>query len=527
MHTELRKHFLIFIIFSGIVVIALLLLPFIEPKLKSSVGDFFGLTETQKQIGPNNDNSKLQNSTEASPSPKPIQTPKTEGKENLDTKMSETATSLFESILRIIKILLWMCLVIAIVRFINTLVFSTALRNTNNYELATLLRNVISIIIYVVAFTTIFKSQFPNTDLSTIFAGSTIVGVVLGLALQDTLGNLFAGIAMQADQPFQIGDVINIQGKATGVVESISWRGVKIRTFQNKIALVSNSVISKEFIEVAPKENLNARITFFNTLYSTSPATTSSLIRDVVRQVENVSRKIRPIVRIRNLGDNGIDWEVKYWLEDYSKYNDTDALVRQRIWYAFQRENIHFAFPTRTIYHENQSLEPNFTESVNEIFIRLSEVEIFAPLSDEETQKLAEKCGAKIFSPNEPIVRKGQEGKSMFIVHRGSVKIQIIENGFAKTVATLHEGEIFGEMGLFTGEPRSATVIAAEETEVLEIKHTAVKPLFKKNPNLMEALSETIAERRAMLTSANEEKIEAAIEKAGIFNSIKKFFGLS
>ncbi len=441
--------------------------------------------------------------------------------------MGATAGNLFENIIGIINVLLWMCLVIAIVRFVNSLVFSTALRNTNNYELASLLRNVISIIIYVVAFTAIFKSQFPGTDLSTVFAGSTILGVVIGLALQDTLGNLFAGIAMQADQPFQIGDVINIQGKATGVVENISWRGMKIRTFQNKVVLVSNSVISKEFIEVAPKENLNARLTFFNTLYSASPTNTIQLIRDVVRQVENVSRKFRPIVRIRNLGDNGIDWEVKYWLEDYSKYNDTDALVRQRIWYAFQRENIHFAFPTRTLFIESQSLEPNFTESVSEIFMRLSDVEIFAPLSDEETQKLAEKCEAKIFSPNEPIVRKGQEGKSMFVVHRGSVKIQIVENSFTKTVATLHEGDIFGEMGLFTGEPRSATVVAAEETEVLEIKHTAVKPLFKRNPNLMEALSETIAERRAMLASANEERKEVAVEKAGIFDSIKKFFGLS
>lgn len=488
MQSDLRKQFIIFLILSAILILLLTLLESGKTPLKDYVMSIFISSEDQ---------------------------------------MGAAAGNLFTNIIGIFKILLWMGFVVVVVRFINLLVFNTVLRNTSNYELAILLRNVISIIIYVVSFTTIFKSQFPGTDLSTVFAGSTIVGVVIGLALQDTLGNLFAGIAMQADQPFQIGDVINVQGKATGVVESISWRGIKIRTFQNKVILVSNSVISKEFIEVAPKENLNARLVFFNTLYSVSPTKTAQLIRDIVRQVENVSPKIRPIVRIKNLGDNGIDWEVKFWLEDYAKYNDTDALVRQRVWYAFQRENIHFAFPTRTLFIEDQSLEPNFTESVNEIFMRLSDVEIFAPLNDEETQKLAEKCEAKIFSPNEPIVRKGQEGKSMFVVHRGSVKIQITENGAPKTVATLKEGEIFGEMGLFTGEPRSATVVAAEETEVLEIKHTAVKPLFKRNPALMEALSETIAERKAMLTSANEEKKEMAVEKEGIFVSIKKFFGLS
>jgi small-conductance mechanosensitive channel len=486
---QLRQQFLIFLIFGGFIVLTLTVLPFAETPLRTYLVSLFGAS---------------------------------------DGHMGTAAGDLFDILLKIFRIVLWMMLVIGIVRLVNGVLANTILRSTGSSELSTLVRNVVSIIVYVFAFITIVKSQF-NTDLTTLFAGGTIVGVVLGLALQDTLGNLFAGLALQADQPFQVGDVINIQNnKWTGVVESVTWRGVKIRTFQNKIVVISNAVLGKEFIEVAPRDNLNARLVFFNTLYSASPARTSHLIREVVRQVENVSPKIRPIVRIRNLGESGIDWEVKYWLEDYAKYNDTDAQVRQRIWYAFQRENIHFAFPTRTLYVESQSLEPNFSESVNEIFERLSEVPLFAPLNDEETMKLAESCEAKIFSPNEPIVRKGQEGGSMFVIHRGAVKVQIIENGFPKTINTLNEGEFFGEMGLFTGEPRSANVIAAEETEVLEIKHPALKPLLDDNPELVEALSKIIAERRALLAQNDAEKnVTPEEESKGIFDSIKNFFGLN
>ena len=498
---DLRKRTVFLLLSISIIILVLILIPN-ETTVFAYLANYFGLLlET---------NGKIKN---------------VDG--SMASQVSVTAAMLIINIFRIFKIFLGMAMVVIIVRYVNYLIFHLALRNSTQNEISSLLKTVLSIIVSIVAFFIIFQSQYENVELAPLFTGSTILGIVVGLALQDTLGNLFAGIALQADQPFQLGDVVNIQGKAIGVVETISWRGMKIRTFQNKVVVVSNSIVGKEFIEVAPKDNLNARIVFFNTLYSASPAATIQLIRDVVRQVENVSPKMRPVVRIKNLGDSGIDWEVKFWLEDYSKYNDTDALVRQRIWYAFQRENIHFAFPTRTLYVENQSLEPDFTESVNEIFMRLSEVEIFAPLNDEETQKLAEKCEAKIFSPNEPIVRKGQEGKSMFVVHRGSVKIQIIENGVPRTVNTLREGEIFGEMGLFTGEPRSANVVAAEETEVLEIKHTAVKPLFKKNPNLVEALSQTIAERKTMLASANEEKPEVSVEKEGVFSAIKKFFGLN
>ncbi|MCV4770994.1 mechanosensitive ion channel family protein, partial [Escherichia coli] len=81
------------------------------------------------------------------------------------------------------------------------------------------------------------------------------LGIVVGLALQDTLGNLFAGIALQADQLFQVGDVISISNRGTGIVESVSWRGVKIRTFQGKLLVISNASLGKETIEVAPKNN--------------------------------------------------------------------------------------------------------------------------------------------------------------------------------------------------------------------------------------------------------------------------------
>src|SRR5262249_1765005 len=220
--------------------------------------------------------------------------------------------------------------------------------------------------------------QYPGVNLGSLFAGSAIFGIVVGLALQDTLGNLFAGIALQADQPFQVGDVVNITNRGTGVVESVSWRGVKIRTFHNKLLIISNAVLSKESIEVGPKGNLNARLVNFNTLYANSPAKTIQVVRDAVRVAENVSQKIRPIVRIRNLGESSIEWEVKYWLDDYSKYNDTDALVRQRIWYAFQREKIEFAYPTRTIHVETKPQETAFDERVNTVTERLNNVSIFA-----------------------------------------------------------------------------------------------------------------------------------------------------
>lgn len=284
--SDLRKQFFVFISMAGIIIAFLVLLLFIEPPIKSYFPTFFtSITQNRVSV--------------------------------------DVAVGLLENFFSIFKIILWFILVVAFVRLINVLLFETLLRKTSSYEISALVRNIFTIIICLVAFFIILQSEYPTAyeKLAPIFTGSAIIGVVIGLALQDTLGNLFAGLAMQADEPFQIGDVVSIEGKGSGVVENISWRGMKIRTFQNKLLIISNSVLGKEAIEVAPRNNLNARLVFFNTLYANSPAKTSQVIREVVRQVENVSPKMRPIVRVRNLGDNGIDWEIKYWIEDYSKFS--------------------------------------------------------------------------------------------------------------------------------------------------------------------------------------------------------------
>ena len=441
--------------------------------------------------------------------------------------MAASYANALDTFFRIVKIILWMTVVISVVRFVAYLILRTAYRNSTQTEVATLLKTVSSIILYIIAFFLIFQTQYPTISLAPLFTGSTILGIVVGLALQETLGNLFSGLALQADQPFKVGDVVSITNRGSGVVESLSWRGLKIRTFQNKLLLISNSVLGKETIEVAPKGNLNARIVFFNTDYSQSPARTIHVIRDAVRHVENVTQKIRPVVRIRNLGDSGIDWEVKYWLDDYNKHNDTDALIRQRIWYVFQREKIPFSTPTLSLLSQPPVAEIAPEEIFDSLTERLNLVSIFAPLSDEEIERLANASTLRVYAPGEAIVRQGQEGNSMFVIIRGSVKVQIPEEGYQKTLNTLGENDFFGEMSLLTGEPRSANVIAVTETEVLRIDKNGLKPLFESNPQLVESICEMIEERKEVLKVhvGSETDVQSDTEK-GVLKSIKKFFGL-
>lgn len=497
---DLTKRLFYFVLVAGSIALVLFLFPYFEQVLFSNLGERFGFELTGEGV-------KFPDAA---------------------SKMTETTMTLIYVVLQLAKVVLWMALVITTVKFVGSLVLSAINRSGESADTSSLITTVLSVVVYIIAFFLIFQSQFPNVQLAPVLTGSTIIGIVVGLALQDTLGNLFAGLAMQADQPFSVGDVVSLGGRGQGVVEAVSWRGVKIRTFQNKLLVISNSILGRELIEVAPKANLNARSVFFNTLYTNSPAKTIAVVRDAVRNVENVSRKMRPNVRIKNLGENGIDWEVKYWLDDYRLFNDTDALIRQRIWYAFQREGIDFAYPTRTVYMQD-AVEPlDSAVTFATIADRLRGVSLFSPLASEEIISLANASTQRIFAPGEPIVKQGKEGESMYVVVSGFVKVQLRSNGFEKTLTELGENDFFGEMSLLTGEPRSATVIASTEAEVLEIGKDALRPILEANSDLVELISERVAERKRELDDQFRTEIsDTSALKSGVMTSIRKFFGLS
>jgi small-conductance mechanosensitive channel/CRP-like cAMP-binding protein len=436
-------------------------------------------------------------------------------------RMSQMAHSVAETVA---SVALWMSLALAAVRALNALVFFV-FRKRKGYEAPSLMRDIFSLVLYITAFAVILKYHFETLSFGALLSGSALLGVILGLALQDTLGNLFSGISLHADKPFQVGDVITV-GKNTGVLMASTWRAVKIKTFSNHIVLVSNSVIAKEAIEVCPQNGSNARVVTFSAIYTDSPVKVIHVVREAVRECDNVIRYMSPNVRIRQLGDSAVDYEVKYWLIDYARHNDTDALVRQRIWYAFRRSGLTFAFPTRTIHVEQTPAHDGDGRDAETFAELLSAVDIFSPLNSAELNALASNVRGHVFAPGEIIIRAGDSGSSMFVVSRGSVDVRVDSNGTSRTLKRLSEGDFFGEMGLFTGEPRTANVIAADETEVLEIGHDAMKGIFETNPDLVEALSHTINERRAGLAARSDTPTDEQETPAGLLSRIKHFFRL-
>ncbi len=328
------------------------------------------------------------------------------------------------------------------------------------------------------------------------------------------------------EQPFLMGDVIRLRN-VFGQVESVTWRSTSIRTNDNTLITFPNSIVAREMVELLPRDHLNRRVLPFPVPYGIPPETVLPLIRDAVSTVPNVAPERTPVVRINGFTDTHITYEILYWVKDYMLAVDMDARMRERVWYAFHRQGLQ-PLPIRRVRYERR--EPSESRPPLNYHALLKGVDILTPLTASEQDELLRAHTLSVYAPGERILRSGDPGDSMFIVCRGTVEVRsAVYNGQQHRIATMGPGDYFGEMALFTGEPRTADIYALEEAEVLEIRKTSIGHLFSQNAQLAEAFSHVIAERQAenRATFAHHEAAgKNATPQETILERIKAFFGL-
>lgn len=411
------------------------------------------------------------------------------------------------------------------VRLVDLIVFDMLLSRRKNVVAPQLLRGIVSIFLYVVLFAGAISAVFETKELRAILTGTTIVAAVIALALQETLGNLFGGIALHMENTYEIGDVVR-SGDFMGIVEKVSWRATTLRGFNNQVMIMPNSAMAREKLEVFPRQNLNGRTLQLAIDYNVAPAAVIGVLTQAATHIEGVARETPCLARVGGFSDSAVTYEIKYYTRDYSMRDRIDADIRKAVWYALRRNEIPFAFPVRL--HQDY-LKPKLQTQVSaeDILERLRNVDVLSPLSDAARQTLASATRVNFYSRGEAIIRRGTMAESMFVVHSGAVVVKLTdgENTGWQRIAELGPGSVFGEMGLLTGEVRTADVVAATDVVALEIGKESLQPILKGHPDLAHAISRKMLERREQLDIRQKEEIEH--EERTLITRVREFFGLS
>lgn len=333
-----------------------------------------------------------------------------------------------------------------------------------------------------------------------ILATTAVGAVVLGFALQDTLGNLFAGLAIQVDRPFRVGDWVTV-GELEGSVSEITWRATKLVTKAGNFVVVPNSMMAKDPITnySVPTRQMRLQVEV-GTSYDVPPNVVKSVISEALKNASELSTARPAEVRIADFGDSAIVYRVWFWVDDFDPDDRAQDQVRSYIYYAFRRNNITIPYPIQI----EMSAEEGGLVAPPEAAAPglLARVPMFAPLSDSERAQILSVARPVTFARGEAIVRQGQAGHSLFVMKRGEASVTLA--GTEGEVARLRGGDVFGEMSLLTGEARNATVTAATDCDLVEIDAEGFRSVVTANPSVLEHVTAVTAARREELDRHRE-----------------------
>jgi small-conductance mechanosensitive channel len=387
------------------------------------------------------------------------------------------------------------------------------------------LSQLLGLVLFVVALVIVIGGVYGKSIEGAVF-GSTVVVGIIGFAMQDLLGNVIAGIALEFGKPFKTGDWLAIDGLHAEVIE-VNWRSTRLRTTDDIHLDIPNKTIAGSKITnfSYPTRQHALRISV-GLEHSVPPNFAKDVLARATGEAKGVLATPPPHVFLKDFGDSAIIYEVKFWLDDEAMLVNILDGIRTNIWYAAQRHGIRMPYPIRTVQIERpagkqqQNLSAARSSVRKQPFLKL--------LDDEQIDKLLHHARLLRFGRGEKIIQQGAGGESMFILLSGECDVFVSASGQSALVATLRTGDCCGEMSLLTGEPRSATVIARVDCEMWEIDKHVFAEVLQENEPLVQKLGELLARRRieteGVLASASEQSQIATKQKEYTESFLRKLY---
>jgi small-conductance mechanosensitive channel/CRP-like cAMP-binding protein len=377
--------------------------------------------------------------------------------------------------------------------------------------------------------------QVFNLELTGLLISSTVVSAIVGLSLQPILSSFFAGISLQIEAPFAVDDWVEVEGQEGRVVRQ-NWRTLAIVTRRGETVIIPNGNVAHDKIINYSRPNLVvAHDLFVKVAYAHPPNEVKAVVQDVLTGISGIVSSPAPFVVVESYADFAIEYRIRFWMCDYSRKFELHDLVLARSWYALRRAGMAIPVPIREVNlrqinedHQRQLI----AEQRQQIAAALRPVVLFQELNDAQIGRIAESARLVRYTTGEHLVHQGEAGDSLFVIRTGAVGIYVQgEGGQQVYVAERTAGEFFGEMSLLTGELRSASVIAAQETEVVVIDKAAFTDVLAADPTILDMLLDALDRRRTALQTrlheANGQTPPAhTSERLALLRRIGSFLGI-
>jgi small-conductance mechanosensitive channel/CRP-like cAMP-binding protein len=355
-----------------------------------------------------------------------------------------------------------------------------------------LVQDLLAALIYLSAMFAIVAYVF-DLPLKGLLATSGALAIIIGLALQSSLGDVFSGIVLNLEGPYRVGDWVILDGAVQGTVIETNWRATHILTASQDVAIVPNSIIAKsKLVNCSSPSKVHGSSVRVKLTPSLTPAAGCELLKEVLLGSTKILRLPAPTVAIKDASAEMIDFELSYSVGDVGMVDAARNEIFDRVYHATAAAGARFA-PRLAGAVDNAPTEAAHTDVADRL---LAGISLFSALTATEKSALAATMRRTEYQPAEVVVNSGTVLQSLHILSEGVLVGSQEDNGIIVERIRLTAGTYFGEGGLLTGQPLLGEITALTKVVIYEIAKESLLPLLKARPGMAEELSEALAKRR-------------------------------
>ena len=406
-------------------------------------------------------------------------------------------------VFRIVQTAFWIAAVNSMLAFMNVIFFaeddSSKLRAKAPKLFLDLLR-----FIFVLVGAAIVVSQVWGVNLTGLLTALGVGSIVIGLALQDTLGSIFSGIALLSARQFKVGDWINVGGKE-GTIDAMTWRSVTISTRSGDTIVLPNTVLARDkVVNLGDAKGWHSELVKFTFAYDHPPETVKRVLTEAAHATPVVLSDPPPDARILEYAENGIVYQGRIFLPNYQPKPITRSDYQCMVWYHAQRAGLHFTGRHDFRYRLPTDLAASTYRTTEERVALIERVDAeFGTL--EGLQPYLENARYQMYREGEALLPFGKIATDTFIIVSGTCRAlshaHVIGSKKADEVQeplVLHEfteGQAVLFKSLFRGEPTSLEVRATTDLEVLAIPRDAFEAYLSSHADLARKVEQILSAR--------------------------------
>ncbi|MEL7504687.1 MAG: mechanosensitive ion channel family protein [Cyanobacteria bacterium J06554_6] len=402
---------------------------------------------------------------------------------------------------RLVDTLFWVSLLHVALSFVNFALFTGAKPGSWQMGVPKILSDMIRVVLILIGLTVVLSVVW-QADLGGLITALGVSSIVLGLALQDALGNLFSGVALLFERPFQVGDWLQM-GDTVGQVAEVNWRSVHLITREQELLIVPSSILAREVIRNYRRpKRLHIEPISLGFSYDDPPNKVKRVLREAALETTGVLSTPEPVIQTVSYDDSSIGYRARLYLPNYDNVPQVRDEYMTRIWYAARRNQISIPFPIRTLYHQpTPRHRPD--EVLNNLVNYLRSLPSLTVVESDDLSELAQSAVLKHFGMGETVIHQQATHISPYFILAGQATVSTrTKQGTDRVVTYLGRGDFFGADALLTTQYSSASVVAQDDLEVISLSTEVFQRVLERNARLAKEIGAVVSLRKQAIQEA-------------------------